>query len=405
MELGYKDLDRLYERGAQKLEGLRRTALAPDNEKPPITLSQQEASQLVGVHPSTMARKVADGTYPSGHLPGNKRRRRFRLDEVHQMMEIEGTRLHKPAGTPAKRITCANFKGGVGKTTVCVSLAQYLCRAGSRVLVVDMDPQGSLTSLFGLLPDSDVEDERTILPKLESDEGPHLREIIRPTHWHDLDLIPASLSVFSAEYSIPARQQEAGPGFPFYELLSNALDEVADDYDVILIDSQPALGYLTTNAIYAADGLIIPLPPGMMDYASCVSFLHLLQETLDVTQRHSTRRAEGYDWLRFLITRHDRSVAHDTVTEWIRRTYQEYVIPSPIYTTSVVHSLGARMLTPYESQDAEAEQKGRKRIDKRTLQRAYDILDDAYSEVGRLLRESWGYVDPADLSVSEAVSR
>lgn len=88
-------------------------------------------------------------------------------------------------------MSIANFKGGVGKTATAVTLAQGMSLLGHKVLVIDIDPQGSLTTLFGILPDSEVEEEDTILPLVMGAET-SIRYAIRPTYWDGIDLVPAA---------------------------------------------------------------------------------------------------------------------------------------------------------------------------------------------------------------------
>ena len=102
-------------------------------------------------------------------------------------------------------IAVGNFKGGVSKTTTAMALAQGLSLRGHRVLAIDTDPQGSLTTLFGVLPDTMVEDEQTIAPIVYGDET-SVRSAIQTTYWDGIDLIAAAPSLFGAEFVLPARQ-------------------------------------------------------------------------------------------------------------------------------------------------------------------------------------------------------
>ncbi|MEH3034750.1 MAG: ParA family protein [Aeromicrobium erythreum] len=153
--------------------------------------------------------------------------------------------------TPGRRaqvIAMCNQKGGVGKTTTTINLGAALVEAGRKVLLLDLDPQGSMTVGLGL---NAHELEQTIYHVL-MDRELELRDIIRSTSVEGLDLAPANIDLSAAEMRLVT---EVGRE----QVLARVLRPVLDDYDVVLIDCQPSLGLLTVNALTAADGVIIPL--------------------------------------------------------------------------------------------------------------------------------------------------
>lgn len=141
----------------------------------------------------------------------------------------------------------ANQKGGVGKTATAVSLAAYLAEWGQRVLIVDVDPQANATSSLGV-------DKRTVESSvydvLAGRIGP--AEAVLHTSWPRLDLLPSAPSLAGATVelvNLPERERR----------LRQALGQLSDGYDYVLIDTPPSLGILTVNALTAADGVIIPV--------------------------------------------------------------------------------------------------------------------------------------------------
>jgi chromosome partitioning protein len=158
----------------------------------------------------------------------------------------------RPPGQKAITVAVGNFKGGVSKTTSAMILAQGLSLRGHRVLAIDTDPQGSLTTLHGILPETEVDAEMTIGPLCEGSET-DIRYAIRSTYWEGIDLIAAAPFLFSAEFALPARQMR-DPSSRFWDVLNAGLDSVRDLYDVIVIDTPPSLSYVTINALWAADG-------------------------------------------------------------------------------------------------------------------------------------------------------
>ena len=149
---------------------------------------------------------------------------------------------------PARVIAVCNQKGGVGKTTTTISLGAAFAEYGRKVLLVDFDPQGALSVGTGV---NTHDLERTVYNVL-LERGVGARDVIMPTQMPGLDVLPANIDLSAAEVQLVgevAREQ----------VLSRALRDVTDDYDVILIDCQPSLGLLTVNALTASHGVLVPL--------------------------------------------------------------------------------------------------------------------------------------------------
>lgn len=143
-------------------------------------------------------------------------------------------------------IATAMQKGGVGKTTTTLALGSELARFGWKVLLVDLDPQASLTEGIGITPDM----IDTTIYELMIDPTIAEAAIIRTEY--GVDIIPATLALAGAELSFAGR-------FGRELLLRSALAPLRGQYDYILIDSPPGLGIFTVNALVAADALIVPL--------------------------------------------------------------------------------------------------------------------------------------------------
>ncbi|MGN6522230.1 MAG: ParA family protein [Actinomycetes bacterium] len=149
---------------------------------------------------------------------------------------------------PARVIAMCNQKGGVGKTTTTISLGAALAEYGRRVLLVDLDPQGSLTVGLGINP---YELDRSVY-NLLMDRHCRLDEVVLPSEVPGVDVLPSNLDLSAAEVQLVgevAREQT----------LSRALRPALADYDVVLIDCQPSLGLLTVNALAASHGVMIPM--------------------------------------------------------------------------------------------------------------------------------------------------
>lgn len=148
---------------------------------------------------------------------------------------------------PARIIALCNQKGGVGKTTSTINLAGALAEYGRKVLCVDFDPQGALSAGLGVRS-FDVDTIYEILMGKAKD----VRAVIQASTTAGIDVIPANIDLSAAEINLVSEVARE-------HILANALRQVADDYDVILIDCQPSLGLLTVNALTASHGVLIPL--------------------------------------------------------------------------------------------------------------------------------------------------
>ncbi|WP_111721458.1 ParA family protein [Homoserinimonas sp. OAct 916] len=148
---------------------------------------------------------------------------------------------------PARIISLCNQKGGVGKTTTTISLGAALAEYGRRVLAIDFDPQGALSAGLGVATHDTLTIYDLLLGTVKD-----AHQVIRPTSTPGLDVIPANIDLSAAEVHLVnevAREQ----------ILSRVLRNVAQEYDVILVDCQPSLGLLTVNALTASHGVLIPL--------------------------------------------------------------------------------------------------------------------------------------------------
>jgi len=167
-----------------------------------------------------------------------------------------------------RTIATANHKGGVGKTATVHALGTVLAERGTRVLMVDADPQSSLTGACGV---SDVADRS--LAEVLSTPGPTalpMKRIIRPLG-DCLHLAPADIALAATELMLVTRMGREN-------VLKKALAPIAAQYDLCLIDCPPSLGLLTVNALTAADAVLVPTQPQIVDLRGLRLFLDTLEQ-------------------------------------------------------------------------------------------------------------------------------
>lgn len=368
------------ERAKKILAKVRKAMLAPNVQKEPPHFSPAQLGTLVNLDTRQVDyRAKKGGTLPAGGLNSAGTRREFSLADVRAWTRELRTGRMRPPGAEAITVAVANFKGGVTKTTTAVTLAQGLSIRGHKVLVIDCDPQGSLTTLFGILPDAEVDAEDTILP-LCLGEQESVEYAIRSTYWDGIDLIPATSVLFSAEFALPGRQRDEGQGFQFWNVLHYGIEQARQTYDVIVIDTPPALSYVTINAMMASDGIITPLPPNALDFASSVQFWDLFYDlTKELVARGKSKRFEFVD---VLLSKVDASdIATNVVREWISAAYGAKVLPIEIPKTSTAASASAEFGSIYDMKPGSA--------GSRTIKRAVDAYDQFVDIVEGQMVGAW----------------
>ena len=168
---GADDIEEMADRSADILKEAIAAAIEPEQRKVLRKWNLREVAELLQISRKTLERGIDEGKLPGGERDSS-RRRVFTLEEIHKIQEALGLLPWREATDPPITIAVANFKGGVSKTSSAIHLGQYFALRGYRTLMIDIDAQGSLTTLFGLRPDADVPIEHTLAPWLY---GPGLK--------------------------------------------------------------------------------------------------------------------------------------------------------------------------------------------------------------------------------------
>jgi chromosome partitioning protein len=348
----------------------------------------------------------------------------FTLDEVLRLrahFAAEGSkakdyRPYRPEGLPAKIVAVANFKGGVGKTSTAAHLAMSAALDGYRVLVVDLDSQGSMTSIFG----GRIADEwQTAFPLLARHYAEYLRtenrarqgrgetpqsldetlsealsvsagDLMQRTHWPNIDLIGAQLDLYWAEFQIPVWRMQ-GRGWKLWDALGDRLaaDGVLNEYDIVILDTPPALGYLTINALAAADILLVPLGASFLEFDSTGRFFDMLHATFSSIEEteNMAARALGlsetrFEWdaVRAVLTRYDGTQQAEMAA--LMQAYMGGSLsPWRQDFTALIGQAGEQIAGIYEADYRD--------FNRETYARGRAAFDETYAGFKRLLIGAW----------------
>jgi chromosome partitioning protein len=213
-----------------------------------------------------------------------------------------------------KIIAITNQKGGVGKTTTTVNLSAALAAAGQRILLVDLDPQASATSVLGLKENASGSIYQALIGER------HARELILPTRIPNLSAIPAGLEMAGAEIEVARMDNHM---LQLRKVLLDIRDQNA--FDFALLDCPPSLGILMTNALAAADEILVPI---QCEYYA----LEGLGLLMDVTERiRATGANPNLSISGLLLTMFDgRTNLNPQVVAEVRNHFQEVVYETVI---------------------------------------------------------------------------
>ncbi len=342
-------LDVLHRKALTILKRIRDSAVDPETgQKRAPTFPISKAASLVGRTASAIREAERDGRLPERGRTASGHRVQYTLKELDHMREVFGTRPWRSPEDPPAILSVCNFKGGVGKSTIALHLAQHFAINGYRVLFIDCDSQASSTMMFGYRPDVDLEEDDTLYGHFHNPELLGVRKIIRKTHFHGLDLIPANLRLYNLEYEIAgylARNQNLN----IIDLIAEAIDSVVEDYDVVIMDPPPALGMVSMAVLQAANAMVIPVPPSLVDFASTVSFIDMAKTTMKQLEQLAGRGRPAYNFIRLVGSRVDDSKSmHREILSMMRSVFGGSMSSSVMVTSAEIDNASSRMKTVFE---------------------------------------------------------
>lgn len=383
--------DKILMQGAEisrKLDQLRQEKFPPDAKKKLRLFGMAEVAHYLGVSPNNLKRLHLEGKGPEPEIASGGRRfyTAEQMAELRDYLDKNGrsdAKKYVPWRKPGEKlqvVAVVNFKGGSGKTTTTAHLAQHLALTGHRVLIVDLDPQASLSALHGFQPELDRNPSLYDAIRYDGARRP-ISEIILPTNFPSLDIVPANLELQEYEYDTPLAMQGNGEGRRFFTRFGAALAEVDDRYDVVLIDCPPQLGYLTLTALTAATSVLITVHPQMLDLMSMSQFLLMLGNIVKTIRKAGAE--VKMDWLRYLITRYEPTdVPQAQMLGFMHSMLAGEILKHPMLKSTAISDAGLTKQTLYEVE--------RSNFNRDTYDRAIECMDAVNFEVQGLIHQAWG---------------
>ena len=342
-------MNRIFEQSKFVLEAIRNESIGDTGKRSEPTYPISRAAELVGRSDSMIREAEKSGRLPEPERGENGRRVNYPLSAINHMRSVFGTERRRGPGDKAAVVAVQNFKGGVGKSTIAVNLAQYLAIQGYRVCLIDCDSQATSTAMFGYRPDLDLDGELdTLYGYLREPENGITERMIKDTHFDGLKLIPANLDLYLAEYEIAATvargEREGGLAF---NRLSLGIQSIADQFDIVILDPPPALGMVSLGVLAAANAMVVPVPPTIVDFSSTASFIGMAQESMRILSKY--RAKPIFNFVRLVASKTTENKGmHKTVLRIMQQVFGRSMINSTLKESAEIDNASARFKTVFE---------------------------------------------------------
>ncbi|MEL6596563.1 MAG: plasmid partitioning protein RepA [Pseudomonadota bacterium] len=375
---------------SERLQAHRAQLFPPNAERTLRKFTSGEVADLLGVKDAYLRKLHLDGKGPSPEIRSGGRRY-YTPEDIQALRELleQGAKTpgtYLPGRRPGNKlqvITVINFKGGSGKTTTSAHLAQKLALDGYRVLGIDLDPQASFSALHGFQPEFDLLDGGTLYDAIRYDDPVPLRDIIRKTYFTNLDLVPGNLDLMEFEHETPRAIIEGGSSL-FFTRVGEALSSVEADYDVVVMDCPPQLGFVTMSALSAATAILVTVHPQMLDVMSMCQFLLMTSNLLGVVAEAGGDMS--YDWLRYVVTRYEPGDGpQNQMVSFMRSMFGEHVLNHTVLKSTAISDAGITKQTLYEVEKSQ--------FTRTTYERAIESINAVNGEIEDLIQHAWGRND------------
>lgn len=365
----------------------------------PMTLrsfSLGEVADLLGVSHSYLRQLSLDGLGPTPEL-GTAGRRSYTLRQINELRAYLAAARPKdalkfcPRRREGEKLQIISVGYGSASTTTSLYLVQGLALQGFRVLAVDLDPQGSLSKLLGYR--GPVYNASMYAAIRHDDNQASINTVIRPTHFDGLDLVPGTIEINEFEEESLRRY---GLRYPDASLrMASAIGEVEGNYDVVVIAGASVRGNLGLCVFGAATSVLMTVHPQLDDVATMGMFLKLF--SLHVSSIEEVGRSANYDFIKFLVTRHDpRNVSEQETVALLRDSLGDDLLTATVWESDAIRQARLRKRSLYELPAGA--------VGRSAYEQAMETLNSANAEIMDLICEVWGrppiYVSHASRSTA-----
>lgn len=362
------------------------------------SFSLGEVADILGVSGSYLRQLSIDGLGPTPEL-GTAGRRSYTLRQINELRAYLASARPKdalkffPRRRKGEKLQIISVASGPASTTTAFYLVQGLALQGFRVLAVDLDPNGSLSDMFGYFSNvMPVQNASMYAAIRDDDSRTSIRSVIRPTHFDGLDLVPGSYELKLFEYECGRRSETLKYTDVSVRMVS-AIKEVDGNYDVVVIHCAAANSFSTVGAVEAATGVLVMVRPQLTDIASTGRFLRIFSQLL----LHRTEKDEGPDFFKFLMTRHDpRDVSQQETVALLRDSLGDDLLTATVWESNAIREARLKNRSLYELSAGA--------VGRSAYEQAMESLNSTNAEVMDIICEVWGrppiYVSQASRSTT-----
>ncbi len=302
-----------------------------------------------------------------------------------------------PRRREGEKLQIISVASGPAKTTTAFYLVQGLALQGFRVLAVDLDPQSSLSEMFGYFSSFTPYLNSSIYAAIRDDEyRASISTAIQPTHFDGLHLLPGSFELRQFERDCSRRYHSEGLKYPDASArMVSAIKEVEADYDIVVIHCAPEYCFLTVGAFEAATGVLVTVGPQLADIASMAMFLNIF--SVSVSKLEEGGRSINYDFIKFLVTRHNpRDVSEQDAVALLRDSLGDDLLTATVWESDAIQKAGLKKRSLYDLSAGE--------VGRSAYEQAMVTLNSANAEVMDIISKVWGrppiYVSQASRSTT-----